>query len=73
VISRVRREAEELGRDPSAIEMTGGGARTVAQAESLAAVGIDRLVIAVRAKTADAVEDELLGFGETVIKATADL
>lgn len=73
VIQHVRRDAEDLGRDPGAIEMTGGGARTVAEAERFAAIGIDRLVIAVHAKEPDAVEDELLGFGEQVIHPTRDL
>jgi probable F420-dependent oxidoreductase len=72
-ITSVRRQAEEFGRDPAAIEMTGGGARTVAAAEQFAALGIDRLVIAVRAKDAGAVTDELLTFGQQVIQPTADL
>jgi probable F420-dependent oxidoreductase len=73
VIAAVRDEAERLGRDAGAIEMTVGGARSVADAERLAALGVDRLVIAVRGKELPAVRDELAAFGEDVIAATRDL
>lgn len=73
VISDVRAAAEQQGRDPDGIEYTVGGARTVAEAEQLAALGVDRLVIAVRAKDISAVVDELSTFGEQVIAPTADL
>ena len=72
VIPAVRAEAERLGRDPSAIEMTVGGARTVAEAERMAALGVDRLTIAIRAKDLEAVRDELGALGE-VVAATRDL
>ena len=67
VIGSVREEAARLGRDPDAIEFTVGGARTVEQAEQMAALGVDRLVIAVRGKSRNEVSDELGGFAETVI------
>jgi probable F420-dependent oxidoreductase len=73
IIPAVRVEAEKYGRDPSSIEMTVGGARTVADAERLAALGVDRMTIAVRAKEPEAVADELMAFGQDVIGATADL
>jgi probable F420-dependent oxidoreductase len=73
VISGVRAEAETFGRDPASIEMTVGGARTVAEAERLAAIGIDRMTIAVRAKEIEEVRDELGTFGEEVIRVTRDL
>jgi hypothetical protein len=73
VVSGVRVAAEKLGRDPAAIEMTVGGARTVAQAEQFAGIGIDRLVIAVRSKSVEDVRDELGTFGEEVIAQTRDL
>ena len=73
LIAGVRAEAELLGRDPSAIEMTVGGARTVAEAERMAALGVDRLVIAVRSKEPETVRDELGRFGDQVIAATRDL
>jgi probable F420-dependent oxidoreductase len=73
VITTVWKQAEALGRDPAAIEMTGGGARTVGEAERFASIGINRLVIAVKGKELAEVEDELLGFGQQVIDQTVDL
>ncbi len=73
VINAVRDEAARLGRDPRTIEMTAGGARTVGDAERLAELGVDRLVIAVRAKEMQQVEDELRAFGDDVIAPTRGL
>ncbi len=73
VITGVRREAEALGRDPVSIEMTVGGARTIDQAERMAALGVDRLVIAVRGKTIAEVDDELATFAHDVIAPTSEL
>jgi probable F420-dependent oxidoreductase len=73
VIAEVRAEATRIGRDPDAIEYTVGGARNVAEAEQMAALGVDRLTIAVRAKEIAEVEDELGRFGAEVIAATRDL
>jgi hypothetical protein len=53
--------------------MTVGGARTVAEAERLAALGVDRLVIAVRSREVDAMRDELATFAAEVIEPTRDL
>jgi probable F420-dependent oxidoreductase len=72
-INAVRDEAARLGRDPRAVEITAGGARTVAEAEQMAELGVDRLVIAVRAKEMHEVEDELRTFGADVIAPTRDL
>ena len=73
VIPAVRAEAEKHGRDPQSIEMTVGGARTVAEAETMAKLGVDRLTIAIRSKEPEAVRDELGAFGQDVIAATRDL
>jgi probable F420-dependent oxidoreductase len=73
VIAEVRVEAELIGRDPRTIEMTVGGARTVADAERMAELGVDRLVVAVRSTEPEQVHDELATFGETVIAPTRDL
>jgi probable F420-dependent oxidoreductase len=73
VIREVRDEAEHRGRDPRAIELTVGGARTLADAERFAELGVDRLVIAVRSKDEHEVEDELASFGRDVISPTRDL
>jgi probable F420-dependent oxidoreductase len=72
VIPAVRDEAEKLGRDPASIEMTVGGARSIAEVEAMAELGVDRLTIAVRAKEIEAVRDELGAMGE-LIALTRDL
>ena len=73
VIPAVRAEAEKLGRDPRSIEMTVGGARTVAEAEVMAKLGADRCTIAIRSKDPAAVRDEIGTFGADVIAPTRDL
>jgi probable F420-dependent oxidoreductase len=73
VIGDVRAEADRLGRDPNSIEYTVGGARTLAEAEQMAALGVDRLTIAVRSKELGEVEDELGRFGDEIIRQTQDL
>ena len=73
VIPGVRAEAEKLGRDPHSIEMTVGGARTVAETEVMAKLGVDRCTIAIRSKEPEAVRDELGRFGDEVIAPTRDL
>jgi probable F420-dependent oxidoreductase len=73
VITGVQVEAEKLGREPRSIEITVGGARTVAEAERFAQLGVDRLTIALRAKELEATRDELGTFGDEVIAATRDL
>jgi len=72
VIPAVRERAKELGRTDH-IEMTVGGARTVAEAERFARLGVDRLVIAARSKTRSELEDELGTFADEVIAKTTDL
>jgi probable F420-dependent oxidoreductase len=73
VVPAVREAAKALGRDGDAIEMTVGGARTVADAERLSKLGIDRLVIASRSKTRSELEDELGTFASEVMSQTGDL
>jgi alkanesulfonate monooxygenase SsuD/methylene tetrahydromethanopterin reductase-like flavin-dependent oxidoreductase (luciferase family) len=72
-IRDVRDRAETLGRDPASIEMTVGGARTVEDAERYRALGADRLVIAIRARSVSEIADELGEFADTVIAKTTDL
>ena len=73
VIADVRVEAELIGRDPTRIEITVGGARTVADAERMAELGVDRLVDRGALTEPHEVHDELATFGEEVIAATRDL
>jgi probable F420-dependent oxidoreductase len=72
IIPAVRGEAERIGRDPASIEITVGGARTVADAERMAILGVDRITIALRSKELSDLEDEL-GTLSNVISATSDL
>lgn len=73
VLAEVRARAEAAGRDPRAIEITSGGAKTVEAAEWFAAQGVHRMTIAVRARGGEELRDELGRFGETVIAKTRDL
>jgi len=72
-IADVAAECERIGRDPAEIEYTVGGARTIEEAEAMAALGVDRLTIAIRAKEFPAVAEELATFGEDVIARTENL
>jgi probable F420-dependent oxidoreductase len=73
LISSIRTEAEKADRAPGSIEITVGGARTVADAERLAKLGVDRLTVAIRAKEPEALGDEIGTFGQDVIATTRDL
>jgi phosphoribosylformimino-5-aminoimidazole carboxamide ribonucleotide (ProFAR) isomerase len=69
----LRRETDAIGRDHGELEITVGGARTVADAERLARLGVHRLVIALRGKETPELEDEVAAFGTEVIEPTRDL
>jgi probable F420-dependent oxidoreductase len=73
LLALLRSSAEEAGRDPAAIEVTSGGVRTAEEARWFADLGVNRLTVAVRSKTIPEMRDELLRFGDDVIRATADL
>ena len=73
VLSELRAAAEQAGRDPSTIEITSGGARTVDVAAWFAEQGVHRLTIAVRSHSGDELREELARFGAEVIDATRDL
>ena len=73
LIGAVRREAEAAGRDPDALEITAGGARTAAEAEWFAELGVHRLTVAVRARTVPDMVEELNRFAAEVIVPTVDL
>jgi probable F420-dependent oxidoreductase len=73
LIERVRRETEAAGRDPDAMEITSGGARTIADAEWYASVGVHRIGVAVRASGISEMRDELARFGEEIIAPTTNL
>jgi hypothetical protein len=71
MLDELRRAAEGAGRDPAAIEITSGGARTPEETEWFAELGVHRMTIAIRARERVEIEDELRRFGEDVIAATA--
>jgi probable F420-dependent oxidoreductase len=73
LIERVRAETAAMGRDPDAIEITSGGARTVEDARWYASIGVHRIGIAVRSSTIASMGDELRRFGDEVISKTTDL
>ena len=72
-IDRARSATEASGRDPDSIEITSGGARTVAEAEWYASVGVHRIGVPVRARSVEEMRDELGRFGDEVIANTLDL
>jgi probable F420-dependent oxidoreductase len=73
LIEQVKGKAKEQGRDPDALEITSGGARTVEDARWYASVGVHRIGVAVRAKTIPDMRDELRRFADEVIAKTTDL
>lgn len=62
-----RSSATEAGRDPSAIEMTCGGAMDIDGVKRYADAGADRLVIPAFGRDAESYKAMLGGFGENVI------
>ncbi|MGE0880983.1 MAG: LLM class F420-dependent oxidoreductase [Acidimicrobiia bacterium] len=73
LIRRVKDATAAAGRDPDAMEFTSGGARSVEDAEWYASIGIDRITIAVRARTIDDMRAELHQFADEVIAKTTAL
>jgi probable F420-dependent oxidoreductase len=73
LLDRVRARMREAGRDPQAMEFTAGGARTVDEAKIYADFGIHRLTVAIRARTAAEMHDEVSRLGDTLVSRTADL
>ncbi len=69
----VRAEAAATGRDPDAIEFTGGGARTVEAAKRYADFGIHRLTVAVRASTIPEMREEVARLGDELVDRTVDV
>jgi probable F420-dependent oxidoreductase len=70
LIDEMRRSAAGAGRDPMTVEVTSGGARTVEAAKWYEDLGVDRLLIKVRAIEPAPLREELLRFGDEVIGRT---
>lgn len=73
LLERFRAAAREYGRDPSSIEVTTGGARTVEEAKLYADWGVHRLTITTRARDIPGMREELFRFADTVIAKTETL
>jgi probable F420-dependent oxidoreductase len=73
LIAEVRAATSAAGRDPLALELTAGGARTVDDAERFAALGISRLTVAIRARTVGEIRDEVARLGAELVAPTAEL
>lgn len=73
LVARVRRACVEAGRAEDALELTAGGARTLEEARFYADLGISRLTVAVRARTAPELREEVARLGQELVAPTADL
>lgn len=73
LLDEMRRSAKEAGREPASIEVTSGGARTVEATKWYADLGVHRLLIKARSVEPGKLRDELLRFGDEIIKPTTDL
>ena len=67
ILGVMRRAAEEAGRDPSAIEVTSGGAFDADGVKRLADLGIHRVLVPPMAFDADGIRRQLGQFAEDVI------
>ena len=73
LLKKFRAYAAEYGRDPSSLEVTTGGARSVDDAKIYADMGVHRLTITVRARDIPGMRDELHRFADEVITKTEAL
>jgi probable F420-dependent oxidoreductase len=72
LIDEMRRSARDAGRDPTEIEITSGGARTVEATKWYHDLGVQRLLVKARATEPAKLRDELLRFGDDVIAPTRE-
>ena len=72
LIDEMRASARETGRDPMAIEVTSGGARTVEATRWYSDLGVHRMLIKARSIEPGKLRDELMRFGDEVIVNTQD-
>jgi probable F420-dependent oxidoreductase len=73
LLDRVRAETRAAGRDPSAMEFTAGGARTVEEAKMYADFGVHRLTVAIRGRTIADMREEVARLGDELVSKTTDL
>ena len=73
LLEKFRGLVRDEGRNPDAIEITTGGARTVEEAKMYADWGVHRLTITTRAQDIPSLREELFRFADDVIAKTATL
>lgn len=77
LIRNVKSQAEELGRDPDAIEISAIFApppeNAMAAVETLAAIGVNRLMVPAFFFTGDDGLDRIGSFGESVVRPSVDI
>jgi probable F420-dependent oxidoreductase len=73
LVNRVRKATEAAGRDPLALELTAGGARTAEDARFFADLGITRLTVAVRAHSVADIREEVARLGDELVARTVEL
>jgi probable F420-dependent oxidoreductase len=73
VIAEVRSATIAAGRDPEAMEITAGSARTIDDAKRYADFGIHRMTVAIRARDIAQMRDEVARLGDELVGPTTDL
>ena len=73
VIAEVRSATIAAGRDPEAMEITAGSARTIDDAKRYADFGIHRMTVAIRARDVAQMRDEVARLGDELVGPTTDL
>lgn len=73
LLGQVRRATAEAGRDPDDMEFTAGGARTAEDARIYADLGVHRLTVAVRGRTAAEMREHVARLGDELVAPTAEL
>jgi alkanesulfonate monooxygenase SsuD/methylene tetrahydromethanopterin reductase-like flavin-dependent oxidoreductase (luciferase family) len=73
VIAEVRAATAAAGRDPEAMEITAGSARTVDDAKRYADLGIHRMTVAIKSRDIAQMRDEVARLGDELVGPTTDL
>jgi alkanesulfonate monooxygenase SsuD/methylene tetrahydromethanopterin reductase-like flavin-dependent oxidoreductase (luciferase family) len=63
-----RRAAEGAGRDPGALEIIAGGAKTPQDLERMQQIGVQHVIFSPRAKTLGELEGSIENYQQTVIQ-----
>jgi probable F420-dependent oxidoreductase len=68
LFATVRATAADSGRDPNAVELIAGGARTPADLETMMSMGVSHIVLSPRAREPSALHESLEKYQKTVIE-----